>query len=282
MPEFRNQNKKFALTYSAPQNELHPWPDKELAFMAVDYHFSLKGRTVEKFLVAEEHHEDGRLHYHMYIEIDRRIDTTDPRYFDIDGLHPNIGKKPGKQEWLNYITKDGNYITNFFKPKISAYKRAIDVGGQEALEIIKNAHPRDWILNHQKFKAYFLKPYVGVRKVIWLWGPAGRGKTRYAVERYGAKICKWTSSGFLIGYQGESAVVINEIDKIKMPLHEFLDITDRYDPPLNIKGGEFPWCADTIIFTSTVPPDGVFVHEDAWQVGRRITEVIDITTVDFN
>lgn len=277
---FRYNRKKVALTYSAPVDELHPWGDKELAFMALDYHFGTKGRTIEKYLVAEETHEDGRLHYHMYFELDRRIDTIDPRYFDVDEMHPNIGDKPGKQAWLKYITKDGNYITNFYEPKVSAYLQAINIGGDEGMELLRKAHPRDFVINYSKIKSFFVKAYEGERRVSWLHGPSGSGKSRWAND-LGAKDVVY-KNGFVNGYNGEKVVVFNEIDKMGMPLDVFLRLTDRYKCDANVKGAVMPWAAEHVIFTSTLPWDGVFVHEHATQIERRITEIIDSTTLTWD
>lgn len=270
MPQFRYNRKKVALTYSAPVDEQHVWSDKELAFFAVDQHFSVKGFKIEKFLVAEEMHEDGRLHYHMFLEFDRRLDTQDARYFDVDGMHPNIGDKPGKK-WCDYCAKDGNYITNFYVAKINVYKQAIQAGGWDGINMIKDAHPRDFLINKTKFIAGLLTPYDGIRNVVWIWGPPGKGKTKYAHDR-GAIDVKF-KNGFY-SYEGEQIVVINEIDKIQMPLDEFLTITDRYPIRVNVKGAYVPWCVHTIYFTGTQPPEGVFVHEFNEQVTRRITEII--------
>lgn len=267
---FRYQKKKVALTYSAPVGEQHPWPDKELAYFAVDAHMSSKGRSIEKFLVAEEMHEDGRLHYHMYLEFDHRVDTQDARYFDVDGIHPNIGEKPSKR-WCDYCAKDGNFITNFYVAKTSVYKQAIQVGGLAGLELIKEAHPRDYLLHREKFLSNLLVPFSGIRKVVWIWGPPERGKSEYAYLQ-GAKDCAYKNGFF--DYKGDEVVVIEEIDKIKMPLEEFLRITDRYPINVNVKGAFVPWAAHTIYFTGSQPPEGVFVHEFNEQVTRRITEII--------
>lgn len=276
---FRYNKKKVALTYAAPVDEQHIWPDKEIAYFAVDYHFSEKGKIIEKYIVAEEEHEDGRLHYHMYLEFNTRLDTTDARYFDIDGMHPNIGDKPGKKQWLDYITKDGNFITNFYQPKISPYKQARAVGGWEAIKILMDKVPRDFDLYEAKHMARYVKAPVAKKEVTWLYGPTGTGKSLTAFKG-GAETIRY-KNGFY-DYMGEKIVVINEIDKLNMPVEEFLLITDTYSVRVNIKGGYYPWLAEKIYFTSTMHPRDVWGCDMGDQVMRRIDVLIETSEEWYN
>lgn len=271
MPGFRYNRKKVALTYSCPRGEQHPWCDKELAYLALDEHFSAKGKTIVNYLVAEELHQSGELHYHAYLEFDSRIDTIDVNYFNIMGMHPNIGNKPGKA-WLVYCTKKGNYVTNFYEPNENIYERAIKLGGAEGMEYIKENNPYVWITQQNKLLSALTVAYQGPRRVVWCYGPSGSGKSYWA-DQHGAVDTEYENKFY--DYAGAETVVFNEIDKMSMPLNQFLKITDVYKKNVNIKGASMPWAAKTIIFTSTVPWDGVFVHEHAWQVDRRITDILE-------
>lgn len=270
---FRYNRKKVALTYPCPVGEQHPWPDKELAFIAMDYHFSTKGKQITQYLVAEECHENGELHYHAYLEFDSAIDTRDSRYFDIDDLHPNIGDKPGKK-WCDYCAKDGNYVTNFYVSKANIYKQALQLGGLEGANLIKEHHPRDYIMNKHKIISSLTTHYIGERRVIWIYGPPGTGKS-YAARQMGAKPNQY--DGKFYANSHHEVMVFEEIDKMKMPLDQFLQITDSYELDVRVLGNWAPWVAKTIIFTSTVPWDGVFVHDQPYQIERRITDIVEFT-----
>lgn len=78
----------------------------------------LESRNPLYICVSEELHEDGTPHLHAFISLDKKLDTTNERYFDLDtngpdGLpciyHPNIQKSLKPKENLTYVKKDGNF-----------------------------------------------------------------------------------------------------------------------------------------------------------------------------
>lgn len=68
--------------------------------------------------LGRELHEDGNPHYHAYLKFEKKPQISNPRYFDIDGYHPNVQKCKSTNDVLKYVTKDGEYRANFdFKIK---------------------------------------------------------------------------------------------------------------------------------------------------------------------
>lgn len=68
-------------------------------------------------------------------------------------------------------------------------------------------------------------------------------------------------------------VLFDDFDWHKMPMDTFLRITERYPIPINVKGGEVPWVAETIYFTSNDDPSSWYVLPGIGQpeqVTRRI------------
>lgn len=59
-----------------------------------------------KMRIAEEKHQDGAFHYHMYLQWVGRVVEVDHKFFDIDGLHPNIQQLRNPHAWNQYIQKD--------------------------------------------------------------------------------------------------------------------------------------------------------------------------------
>jgi len=63
-----------------------------------------------RYIVAEEQHADGGLHYHAYFEFENRIDRRVHRQWDYHGQHPNIQQKTkadARENAFYYCTKDG-------------------------------------------------------------------------------------------------------------------------------------------------------------------------------
>lgn len=102
---FRLNTQRVALTY--PQCNI----GKDKVMEAL---LSLS-QTPDKVIVAEEHHQDGSIHYHCYLQRDSKFSTRNERYFDIVGHHPNIKKEyingEGKrysvdEGWIEYLLKE--------------------------------------------------------------------------------------------------------------------------------------------------------------------------------
>lgn len=124
-------------------------------------------------------------------------------------------------------------------------------------------------------------------QVLWFHGATGTGKSwearRLLTERHGGDwaAARLTSSGFVIGYAGERGVLFDDFRAQDVPFHVLLQITDRYDAVVNVKGGAMPWAPESIIFTCprgpeqefARGPDGRGQHEDVAQLLRRLSEV---------
>jgi hypothetical protein len=54
-------------------------------------------------------------HTHALIKFEKRVDTTSVRYFDFEGIHPNVRKIANNKYWehaVKYLQKDGTPVTN--------------------------------------------------------------------------------------------------------------------------------------------------------------------------
>ena len=45
---------------------------------------------IQDYIVAREKHQDGGLHLHCYFRFVKKVDSRDPRVFDVLDCHPNI------------------------------------------------------------------------------------------------------------------------------------------------------------------------------------------------
>lgn len=112
--QFRLRGKKLFLTY--------PQLDKNIEFLKekVLSQLKLKLKHIEHYLIGEEKHENGGIHIHCFFELKTSFDTMNVNYLDLELenqiYHGNyqIGKK--KNLLIEYIIKDGNFITNMNLP----------------------------------------------------------------------------------------------------------------------------------------------------------------------
>lgn len=121
----RWQSKSWLLTYS----------QSKLTKEAVQAHLQSL-RPVEKLVIGEEKHQDGNTHFHAVVVYETRTNSTNPRYWDIQGEHPNVKKLSwGCQNLIRavkYVTKEdeepivvGLDLDNLEKEKVGEYGRMI-------------------------------------------------------------------------------------------------------------------------------------------------------------
>lgn len=145
--EFRFNAKRAFLTYSraeliADKNDL--------------FNFLKSLPHASKVIVARELHQDEGVHYHAVIEFAEKPDTNNPRFFDFNGVHPNISGVQGLKAVLKYVTKEDDFINDGFTlenktpivelvqeaaelpTREAALRQIMDRGGDRALRMFNN------------------------------------------------------------------------------------------------------------------------------------------------
>nr|WQA30145.1 MAG: rep protein [Cressdnaviricota sp.] len=127
-----------------------------------------------------------------------------------------------------------------------------------------------WILEVQAESDQ--KPIDGdlKEKNIWVWGPPGTGKSRWAHQLPGTKYMK-LSNKWWDGYNGQPIVIMEDLD---LQLAQHLKLwADRYVFTAEVKGGHRPIRPDfNLVVTSNYHPDSCFTNpEDAAAIRRRFT-----------
>lgn len=109
---FRIHARRFALTF--PQCSV----SKEDAMKALFEHAKDLGGTPDKVFesiaIAQEHHKDGNLHLHIFLQYMVQKNVTRPNFFDfITGQHGNYQSCKSKAKWLGYIAKFDTAIATY-------------------------------------------------------------------------------------------------------------------------------------------------------------------------
>jgi RNA helicase. len=117
-------------------------------------------------------------------------------------------------------------------------------------------------------------PQAVVRNAFVFWGVTGTGKSRRAWEEGGVgAYSKDPRTKFWCGYQGETAVIIDEF-RGGIDIAHLLRWLDRYPIRVETKGSSRPLCAVTYWITSNLSPAQWYPDADEKTVSamlRRLT-----------
>lgn len=102
MSRYQLRTKRLFLTY--PQCTLK----KEEALPLLASKVSIK-----EYVIAEEKHQNGDDHLHVYLLLEDTLSTSNPNYLDIGGFHGNYQSCRSEKNVVKYCTKAENFISNF-------------------------------------------------------------------------------------------------------------------------------------------------------------------------
>lgn len=189
------------------------------------------------------------------------------------------------------------------RPDFRALGTKVGVTDSVALALKEGATPREIFDKHpgflmmhwDKISAMYTRickwnaPLLIPRKVGWLCGPTGKGKTKTAcLTLPDATIVDVVASNgnyFMNGYTNETSVIIDEL-RPGMPLCALLRLCGCNPCTVNIKGGQAYWNATRIIVTAPTPPHELFPDtgpgsaNDICQLYRRLSFTVRLTDGD--
>lgn len=145
--DFEINNEKFFLTYS--QCSLTPEEVKQGLPLP---------ENIRGYVIGQERHEDLGLHIHAVVWYSERVRSTDPRYFDIMGFHPNIKTLKTKgdlQRTAKYASKDGIFIQEgdlLKKSREEIFEALVQAGEVTAQYVREN--PSVLSLNFQSIRGW--------------------------------------------------------------------------------------------------------------------------------
>lgn len=116
--------------------------------------------------------------------------------------------------------------------------------------------------------------------VMWRWGDTDTSKSHYVFTTEDVEElfrvepnCVWYD-----GYMGQEAVIFDDY-RGNIPFGIFLQILDKYQLRLQVKGSFIMWEPKRIYITSSKRPEDVYKNcgENIGQLLRRITEIVHCT-----
>jgi len=127
--EFRVDREKFGMTYSCPTDK----EDNPIQSHQQIIDFLQEKLYLPDYVVAKEHHADGKVHWHVFVKSQTKFESEDPKCFDILEVHPNIIRPGGG--WIKYCTKFPDWESNFYK-KDSWVNAMEQTTAEDALEVL--------------------------------------------------------------------------------------------------------------------------------------------------
>ncbi|AST47748.1 replication protein [Macroptilium golden yellow mosaic virus] len=138
--------------------------------------------TNKKFIkIARELHEDGQPHIHVLIQFEGKFICTNQRLFDLVSpsrsahFHPNVQGAKSSSDVKSYIDKDGDTLEwgqfqidgrsarGGCQSSNDSYAKALNVSSTEqALQILKEEQPKDYVLHYHNIRSNLERIFVKV------------------------------------------------------------------------------------------------------------------------
>lgn len=253
---------------------------------------------------VESGEQTGYRHLQAYAEFASALRIPQiKRILGINSVHlePRFGTQQDAIDYCrgDFTTSDGRYkplnaIFREFGVRHSSPTSGRSRAVEDLFQELKNGTPltpalvnrveitgQQFFQYHRAFKAcenFFRPERTDPVEVHVRWGEPGSGKTKYAVDR-GARILNWRTP-FMLGYTGrEEIVVIDDFNPMDMPRATFLQLTDRYNVTVEVKGDVLAWNPKIIYITSNFDPSSWYSGSNVWDqaVKRRLTTITHCT-----
>ena len=278
-----NQGSRLSIT-------LDPWITFKMSYCkqwtftlnnwSADDLIEISGWPSKYVVVGEETGESGTPHLQGYAIFEKRL-----RWTAVKKIHKRAHWEAAKgnlAQNYEYCTKDGIFHEYGEKPIESGEKEklrwnearaAAESGRME--DIPSDIFIRQYNALRSISKDYAPMPTDGSDVCgVWIYGPAGAGKSRKAREDYPGfyyKMCnKWWD-----GYKNEANVLIDDFDKGHSVLAHHLKIwSDRYAFGAEVKGGKINIRPTKIIITSQYSIEDIWEDQETRDALKRRFSVI--------
>lgn len=220
------------------------------------------------YVIALEKHQDGNNHIHGYVKfVDGLTVNKATTALDCKGYHGNYQPCRSPKHVIQYCTKEENYSSNFDIKQYLSKKGKVDA------TTLREKTTKDALIDgdisfmsaraYQYARSIVQVPYrpAGLRG-IWIYGPAGVGKSRLVLDNV-SPVFEKTQNKWFDGYNQEKDILIDDVDKQGTGLSHYLKRwADRYPCSGEVKGGNTQLHHDRLWVTSNYHPKDLWDDEE--------------------
>lgn len=239
--------------------------------------------SCDYMIVGKEVGECGTPHLQGYIRKKTQI-----RFNALKKLMPRAAifvAKGTPEQNVKYCSKDNDFIEIGERPVGQGKRTDIDVVRDTIKTTGRISAVVEIATNLQQIKmAEIMIKYIEPKRdfkpnVIWIYGASGTGKSRRALELFPNAFRKSNStSQWWDGYDAHQDVIIDDVKNEDQKYYlTLLELLDRYECRIQVKGGTRQFLAKNIVLTSLWHPDRLFgAFDDAVEIKRRIDQIIKL------
>jgi len=262
-----------------------------------------KGRGFKWYSVVHETSQDNYQHTHFACQWVKSIDTNNQRYFDFNGIHPNITHIANKAHAIRiyeeYHHKDGIPTQSEKGPTTSqslveqireapSLAEAIEISGVEIKSVSDLVLIRNDIERKPDYEHSFPDTNWTLRKqftrVLFIHGPTGTGKTQWAVHQFTNPLLVSHIDSLKNLTEKHDGIVFDDMSFAHLPRESVIHLLD-WDEDREI---HCRYRCATIpkhtrkIFTSNKTFAEVFPYDETNAIRRRITDFCHVTGPTYN
>lgn len=251
------------------------------------------GRTMRWFICGKEVGENGTPHLQGACVIGGQKElSTISKLAGLQRAHIEPMQGSAYQNY-KYCGKDKDFVEFGETPqpgKRNDILKCVELikDGKDLRELADDTECGVVIVKYHKglsfYSSLLRKPLGTDKKIIWIWGDTGTGKSENAhkcaalLSKEGRYWANSTNLQWFDGYNGQDCVIFDDHRSSDCAFNWLLKLTDIYPLDVPIKGGFVPWVPKFIFITAPNRPSDTWYTargEELAQLTRRISLEVD-------